>query len=166
MANLKLGEAAIDGVIAKLRNGIDARVAAINTNASDDITITPPSESDIYFGGVTAIPRAPALIVFQLPTDGEHEAEGSHSFVWVADIGVAIVDEDYDRARVARKLLRQARAAIEVLWDDPPAEALQDGAFHLRFTRDDPGPVQEPSSEGSFWRAMHIAIFQVRSYQG
>jgi len=166
MANLQLGEAALDGVIAKLRSGLPARVAAINSESPDDITITPPSESDIYFGGVTAIPRAPAFIVFQLPTDGEHEGEGSHSFIWLADIGVAVVEEDFDRQRLARKLLRQVRAVAEVIWDDAPKERLQDGAFHIQFVRDDPGPVQEPAAEESFWRAMHIAIFRVRSYEG
>lgn len=164
MATLDLGEAVIDGVIAKLSAGMPARIAAINAETPDDWVLEPPAE--YYFGGVSEIPAAPAAIIFQLPTDGEHEAEGPHSFVWIADIGVAIVEEDYDRQRLARKLLRQVKAVAEVLWDDEPREQLQDGAFHLKFVRDDPGPVQEPTAEGSFWRAMHIAIFRVRSYEG
>lgn len=166
MATLTLGEAAIDAILAKLEAGLEARVAAINAQSSDDWTITPVARGDMYFGGVSALPKAPGLIVFQLPTDGEHEAEGPHSFVWLADFGVAVIEEDYDRQRLARKLMRQVKAVVEVLWDDEPREALADGLFHLKFVRDDPGPVQEPAQEGSFWRAMHVAIFRVRSHEG
>lgn len=167
MATLTLGEAAIDAVIAKLAAGLEARVAAINASAGDGgLVITPVGRDDMYFGGVSALPRAPGLIVFQLPTDGEHEAEGPHSFVWLADIGVAVVEEDFDRQRLARKLMRQTKAVVEVLWDDEPKESLADGLFHVKFVRDDPGPVQEPASEDSFWRAMHVAIFRVRSHEG
>jgi hypothetical protein len=164
VATLNLGEAVIDGVIAKLREGMPARIAAINAQSADDWVLEPPHE--YYFGGVSEIPLAPCAIVFQLPTEGEHEGEGPHSFVWVADVGVALVEQDYDRQRLARKLLRQVKASAEVLWDDPPPEQLQNGPFHVRFVRDDPGPVQEPQAEGAFWRAMHVAVFRVRSYEG
>lgn len=166
MATLNLGEPVLDAVIAKLAAGLEARVAAINAKTSDDWTITPVQPHAIYFGGVDAIPQAPALIVFQLPSDGEHEAEGPHSFVWLSDVGVAVVEEDYDRQRLARKLMRQIKAVVEVLWDDEPREALADGAFHLQFIRDDPGPVQTPEHEGMSWRAMHVAVFRVRSHEG
>jgi len=167
MATLALGEAVIDAMIAKLANGLETRVAAINAAAGDGgLVVTPVGRDAMYFGGVTEIPSAPAAIVFQLPSDGEHEAEGPHSFVWLAEFGVAVVEEDYDRQRLARKLMRQIKAVVEVLWDDEPKESLADGAFHLQFIRDDPGPVQEPAQEGSFWRAMHVAIFRVRSHEG
>lgn len=167
MATLTLGEAAIDAVIAKLAAGLETRVAAINASAGDGgLVITPVGRDAMYFGGVSQIPAAPALIVFQRPTDGEHEAEGPHSFVWLAEIGVAVVEEDFDRERLARKLMRQIKAVVEVLWDDEPKESLGDGLFHVEFIRDDPGPAQMPSQEGSFWRAMHLAIFRVRSHEG
>lgn len=167
MATLKLAEPVIDAMIAKLRAGMDARIQQINASAGDDqATINAPGAGDYYFGGTSDISQAPAVIVFQLPTDGEHEAEGPHSFVWVAEIGVALVEQDHDRQRLARKLLRLNRAAVETLWDDEPRERLAGSAFQIKFVRDDPGPVQEPAADTSVWRAMHLAIFRVWQSEG
>jgi len=167
MPTLKLGEPVVDAIIAKLRLGMAGRVAAINASAADNVTIVPPSDSDYYPFGISQIPRAPAVVVTQMPTDGEHEAEGPHSFIWVADFAVFVLEEDSDRERLARKLQRQVRAAVETLWDDDPKESLAGGvAFQLKFVRDDPGPVAEPENDESFWRAWHVAYFRVWSDEG
>lgn len=166
MATLRLGEVVLDAIKTKLAAGLAARVAEINLEKSDTVTILAVPATDIYVGGATTLPRAPCIVVFQMPTDGEHEAEGSHSFVWVADIGVAVVDEDVDRGNLARKLLRQVRAVTEVLWDDDPMERLTGSAHHLKFIRDDPGPVQDPASEDAAWRAMHLVIFRAWQLEG
>ena len=166
MATLGLGEVVIDGIVAKLKAGIGARITAINTEKNDGITCVAPGTTDYYIGGATLIPRAPAIIVAQAPTDGEHEAEGAHSFVWVADFLVAIIDEDHDRGTLARRLLRQARAVVEVVWDDDPKEALASGAaHHLKFVRDDPGPVQDPADDQSAWRQMHLVMFRAERFE-
>lgn len=166
MATLGLGEPVIDAIIGKLRNGLPARLAAINSRFADGITCGAPADDDYYLGGATLIPRAPSIIVAQAPTDGEHEAEGPHSFVWVADFIVAVIDEDADRAQLARRLLRQCRGIVETIWDDPPQEALTNAAFHIEFVRDDPGPVQDPADDTSMWRAMHLVMFRVRRSEG
>lgn len=166
MATLKLGEPVIDAIIAKLKLGMPGRVAAINAAAADDVTVTPPSDDDYYPYGASLIPRCPAVIVSQMPTDGEHEAEGPHSFIWVADFVVVVVDEDSDRARLGRKLHRLVRAAVETLWDDEPKERLAGSAFHIKFTRDNPGVVSEPDNTESTWRATHYAYFQIRQEEG
>lgn len=166
MATLGLGEPVIDAIIAKLQAGYAARVATINAADTLGITLTVPGTADYYVGGSTTIPRAPAIIVAQAPTDGEHEAEGAHSFVWVADFLVAVIDEDYDRQKLARRLMRHARAVAEVLWDDAPREALTNAAHHLQFVRDDPGPVQDPADSDSKWRQMHLLMFRASRTEG
>lgn len=164
---LGLGEVVADAIVSKLQTGLATRVATINAADTQGITLSVPATADYYLGGSPLIPRAPAIIVAQAPTDGEHEAEGPHSFVWVADFLVAVIDEDYDRQKLARRLWRQARAVTEVLWDDDPKEALANGvAHHVKFVRDDPGPVMDPADSESAWRQMWIVQFRVERQEG
>lgn len=161
MATLKLGEPVCDAIIAKLKAGYAARVSVINAeHSADGITIATPDDASFYFAGVDEIPRSPAVLVAQLPTDGEHQSEGPHSFIWRGDVAVFAYDTDSNRSTLARKLQRHVRAIVEVLWDDDPKEALSGSAYHLKFTRDDPGPVSRPDLEGSMWSGMHVAIFR------
>ena len=160
MATLKLGEVVLDAAIAKLKAGYANRVSEINTEKNDGITITAPDTTDFYLGGVSEIPRAPAVIVTQLPTQEDAEQEGPHSFIWVGVVGVYVLEEATDRQQLARKLQRQIRAVVEILWDDSPQEALSGSAFMLKFVRDDPGPVSDPTDDSSFWRGFHSAFFR------
>ena len=162
MGALRLGEYALDAAIAKLKVGMPARCAAINAEFSDEILVQPPSEDDYYLGGVTELPRAPAVIV----TEGEAtiEYEGTHSFMYSLSLVLFVVEQDSDRQRLARKLLRQQRAVIETLWDDPPQEALEHPltnrrVLNLRPDRILPGRVFEPEDEGAFWRASSVVVF-------
>lgn len=164
---LGLGEVVIDAIVAKLQAGLPARITAINAAATDGLVLSTPANTDYYVGGAVLIPSAPAIIVAQAPTEGEHEGEGWHSFVWVADFVVAVIDEDTDRTRLARRLMRLSRAVAETLWDDDPKEALANGAaHHLKFVRDDPGPVQDPANDTSAWRQMHLLLFRAARQEG
>lgn len=165
MAVLKLDEGVIDAAIAKLKLGMEARVAAINTEIADDVTITPPSADDYHAFGFGGLSRAPAIVVTPRPTEGEAEAEGPHSFIYVCEFRVVIFDQDTDRQRLGRKLLRLGRAATACLWDDDPKEAL-DGVFHIKFIRTDPGPVFEPDDDSSFWRSMYGVDFRAWQLEG
>lgn len=160
MPTLKLGEVVVDAVLAKLQAGYANRVSEINAEKADAIVISAPDPSDFYFAGVSELPRAPAVIVTQLPTDGEHEPEGPHSFTWSGDIAVVAYDTDTDRSHLARRLQRHVRAIVEILWDDAPQEGLAGSAFYVKFVRDDPGPVSSAQDTGSVWSGMHVAVFR------
>lgn len=161
MANLKLAEPILDAVVAKLQAGVGARIAAINALDTRGIIVKTPENGDYYVGGAGGgIPRAPAIIVTDSPSDGEAEAEGPHSFIWQGEISVFVVDEDTDRQVLGRKLMRLARAAAETLWDDNPKEALAGSAYHLAFVREEPGPVAQPEDETQYWRSWRYVTFR------
>lgn len=165
--SLKLGEVAVDAALAKLKTHLPARIGQINAEKDDGLVIAAPSDADYYPFGVSEIPRYPTVVVTQLATSDEHEAEGAHSFIWVADIAVALFDADPDRGKLGRRLQRLARAAIEALWDEAPKEALQGSAFHLRFVRDDPGPVADPQLTGeTFYVGSHLIVFRAQQSEG
>lgn len=166
MATLKLDETIIDAVIAKLKAGMGARITTINDAATDGIVLDTPSADDYYPFGFSLLPRAPAIVVTPRPTDDEAEAEGPHSFIYVMELRVVIYDQDTDRGKLGRKLLRLARAVTETLWDDDPKERLTGSAFHLKFIRTVPGPSFEPEDENSFWRSTYGVDFRAWQSEG
>lgn len=163
---IKGTEAVIDATIAKLKEGMAARVAAVNTEKADNIRVEPPGPDDYYVGGSDQIGRAPAIIVTELPSQ-DYEQEGPHSFTLAAEIAVVIVEEDGDRERLARKMLRQARAVTEVVWDDDPKQALDGSAFSVFPVRTIPGPIFDPEVyEVSAWRGLYTVVFRARQFEG
>lgn len=163
---LKLTEPVIDAILAKLKTGVGARVAAINQETTtDQITVVAPTVDAYYVGGLPGIPpQAACVVVTELGAD--YEAEGQHSFVMVAEILVWIQDVDSDRSVLSRKLLRLARAVTETLWDDEPREQLSDGAFHIRPVRRVPGPVFSPEDGRSMWTGHLGIVFRCRAFAG
>lgn len=157
-ATLKLHETLIVAAIAKLKAGMAARVATINAEKADGITLTVPGSDDFYYGGVGEIPRAPAVVV--TVGDDQFDKEGPHSLLAVMQLLVYVIDEDPDRQRLARRLHRQTRAVIETLWDDAPQEALTGSAYTLRLVGGKAGPVEAPEPDGrSPWRAGRLVVF-------
>lgn len=155
---LALSEAIMDAAITKLRAGLAARVAVINAADTAGVTITTPAS--FYLGGAGPLaPQEPAVIVTELPSQ-DYSEEGQHSFIFTTDLFVAVYDMDTDRQVLARKLLRQARAVVEVLWDDDPKEALTGSAMHLRPVRHAPGPVFEPTDDRTLWSALYGVVFR------
>lgn len=165
---LRLAEAIVDAAIAKLVSGAAARCAAINQEKNDGVTVEAPAQADIIPFGSPAGPiqKAPCYVVTTFGESPLYAGDGPHGFEYVENLAVMIVEEDPDRQRVGRKLLRQQRAVIETLWDDPPREALDGSAYTLQPARHIPGPTFEPTADTSAWRSYLIQIFVARQQEG
>lgn len=165
---LGLGETIVDAAILKLASGAAARCAAINAEKNDAITIeAPPAESIIPFGSVAGpIQTAPCYIVTLFGESPVYQGEGAHGFIYGEQLAVMVLEEDPDRQRAGRKLLRQQRAVIETLWDDAPREQLDGAAFLLQPVRHIMGPTFEPTADVSAYRTYLIQIFTARQYEG
>lgn len=167
---LQLAETIVDAVEVKLTTGLAARVAAINTEFADSITLTAPAEFRVGSWGSIA-PVQPAVLITEMGTGAEQKfgEEGAHSFIYKTELMVAVFELDPDQGRLARKLWRQARAIVECLWDDPPAEMLGTTApfpaFKIHPVRTTPGPVFEPNAE-SQWTSVYGIVFQCDQHNG
>jgi hypothetical protein len=164
---LKLGEVIVDAVIAKLANGIETRCAAVNQEKNDGVVVEAPHQI-FPFGLPGPLAQAPCYVVTEFGESPVYQEDGPHSFAFQDLVAVMIVEEDPDRERVGRKLLRQARAVIECLWDDEPREALAGSAYTLRPFRHIPGPTFEPNPAESIsaWRSHYIVVFQAVQQEG
>jgi hypothetical protein len=170
---LRLTEYVLDAVIAKLKTGMTARIATINNDSGNvQAVVGTPLDQDFYLGGASSIPsgRYPAIIV----TDGggnegaTFEEEGPHHLNLMLEVVVFILDEDSDRQRLARKLLRLEKAVVEVLWDDEPKERIiitNDDQPYLRPARIQPGPVFNPEQDGEPYRQWRAVVFAVHKYE-
>jgi hypothetical protein len=166
---LKLSEVIVDAVIAKLVNGAAARCAAINMEKDDGIVVEAPGQADIIPFGSPAGPvqKAPCYVITApFGTSPVYRGDGPHAFDYIEQVAVMILEEDPDRQRVGRKLLRQQRAIIETLWDDPPREALAGSAYTLQPVRHIAGPTFEPTSDVSMWRSYMIQVFTAQQQEG
>lgn len=175
MTSLKLGEEIIDAMVAKLKDGLDARCAQINLEKSDGIEIHGPllegggarDGTNYYTSGVSAIPQAPAIIVAEGPMErDEEQTEGPHSFVGRWEIGVFCLEEDADREILGKKLQRKARAVVETLWDDPPAQRLDNSAYYLMPLRTQPGNVFDPDDQRQTYRSFYVVLFEAKQLEG
>jgi len=167
VTTLKLGEVIVDAMIAKLNAGVAARITAINAEKNDAVIVEAPH--DIFpFGLPGPLAQAPCYVVTEFGESPVYQEDGPHAFAFADHLAVMIVEEDPDRERVGRKLLRQARAVIECLWDDAPREALTGSAYTLRPFRHIPGPTFEPNPAESIsaWRSHYIVVFQAVQQEG
>lgn len=174
MTTLALSEQIIDGMIAKLQAGLGTRVATINAADTQGVTIAAPAL--FYVGGPDdgTAPTQPAIVLTEIAAGGDetYGEEGPHSFIYQTDILVGVFDLSTSRQELARKLLRQARAVIEVIWDDEPKESVfvagsatvkaADRAFPVRHV---PGPVFEPNAE-SQWSGLYGVVFRCLQLNG
>jgi hypothetical protein len=169
---LSLTEPLIDAAIAKLRQNVPARIAAINGEYADAVVARPPQDGDYYFGGMSDLARAPAVIVTDGGTGDQDVTaeEGPHSLGASFDLLCFLVEEDTDRQRLARRLLRLERAVIESLWDSDPREQLVvvrqgvERRVYIRPVRLVPGPVFEPAQGSSMYRQWRAVVFRALSY--
>jgi hypothetical protein len=156
---LKLGETIITAFVAKLVEGMPARIAAINEQYGD-IEIRPPVA---YFTGRKKdLPETPA--VFVMEGRGQFIDLGAHSMTYQPEILVSVIESDSDMDALSRRLQRQARAILEVLWDDDPKEAAEfEGGrvTHIRPLRTQPGVVFDPESETK-WRGFYTIVFRAK----
>jgi len=163
--SLNLSEPLVDAAIAKLSAGIAARIATINAADTKGVTIAAPA--NIFpFGLPGPLAAAPCYVVTPFGESPSYEKEGSHGFIYAETLAVMVVEEDMDRERVGRKLLRHRRAVIETLWDDAPREALTNSAFTIEPVRHVVGPTFDPNQDTSMWRSFFLQIFIARQQEG
>lgn len=173
MATLGLTEFVLDAFMVKLKAGLTSRIAAVNAGTGDDdVQLGTPLMEDYYLGGVAAIPsgRCPAIIVTDGGTGdgGGFTQEGPHGLIYTLEVIVFFLDEDSDRQRLARKLLRLERAIIETMWDDEPKEYVvaADG-HHVKLAplSIQPGPVFDPREEGQPYRQWRSITFDAEKFE-
>jgi hypothetical protein len=170
--SLKLTERIVNDVITKLKAGYATRVATINAEFADSATIAAPASGSYFASGLQHIPDAPAICVVEGRQDFTRDQEGPHGLVSNTEFLVYILDQDPDRQVLGRKLMRHARAVIEVLWDDAPKESLWDGnggatmnsAFYIHPLRTIPGRVFDPNADDQ-WRGFYIVVFTARQIE-
>lgn len=165
-------EALVAAMVAKLQAEMPTRIAAINAEKADDVTVAVPSD-DRYFTSAlrTIAPGSPAVLVMDGPMSLSSGGEGPHSLLTVTQIAVWVMDEDSDEDRLGRRLQRLSRAAVESLWDGTPQEQLanSDGsqlAYNLRPHSTVPGRPFEPDQGGSNLREFYLTIFSATRLEG
>jgi hypothetical protein len=159
VATLQLSEAIIDAMITKLSAGLAARVTAINAADTAGVTIHAPTRFLIGGPDDGIPPPEPAIVFVEIGASQEYTEEGPHAFMYQADIAVFSFELDTSRAQLARKLLRQSRAVIEVLWDDAPKESLTGAANRCFPVRHIPGPTFDPNAN-SQWSGLFGVVFR------
>lgn len=161
MATVRGAEVVIDAMIAKLQAGLATRIATINAEKADAITVAAPATTDYLTAPLDTISRVPAIVVLDGSTDFNANPEGPHTLGSRLTIGVFVVDGDHDRQRLGRRLERLARAVVETLWDDDPKELLTlTGCYRLQPISTSPGRVFEPDTDDS-WRGWYRVAFRV-----
>lgn len=158
---MKLGEVVVDDMIAKLRAGLPGRLAAINVEMDDAITMIAPQDTD-YFGGRKAdFPNTPSVFVMEGPA--RFKQEGSHGLLSDFQILVYVFEAGQDGEQLRRRLQRQVRAIIECLFEDEPRERTANG-FNLTPVRTVPGRAFVPDSAHE-WRGYYTVIFKVEQLE-
>jgi hypothetical protein len=164
MATLRLDEVIVDAVVAKLQAFWQPRIDAISVEKADGIVCVAPDRGFYFTGRMTQLPGAPA--VFILAGTGTFREEGAHSMKSTYEIHVHIVEQGQTGPELARRLMRQARAVIEVLYDEQPQESLYvagsdtvKSAFRIFPLRTIPGSVFQPSGPDG-WRGTYVIVFR------
>jgi hypothetical protein len=164
MADLRLEEVALDAVIAKLQAGWADRIGRINAEKADGMLCLAPDLSSYYIGRMKQVPLYPACFVMPGPT--VFREEGAHSMTTKQQINVWVCESDATGPLLARRLLRQVRAVIEVLYDDAPMESAyvagsdtRVGPYRIFPKETRPGVIfQQPQGEQS-WLAATLIVF-------
>lgn len=163
MANsMKLGEVAVAGIKAKLQAGMPARIATINAEKADSLPMLAPANDSYFEGRMEILANVPAIFI--LEGKGRFTDEGSHSLIFTTTIRVCIVEGAENGPRLAIRLQRQARAVIEVLYDDQPLEATT-SSFQVSPLSILPGRVFEQTDEKDGWRSSYDVHFLVKQVE-
>lgn len=162
MTELKgLDEIAVRSIIGKLQAGWQNRANEINGAYADQIQISPPATESFFMGRMKPT-NYPACFV--LPGPAVFHEEGAHSMLTTFPIYVWVCDRDINGQQLAIRLMRQTRAIIEVLYDDPPQEAAYMpgtsifGPYHIFPQKTTPGAVFQPSGQDS-WVGSYMTTF-------
>lgn len=161
--SMRLGEVYVDLVVAKLQAGIPARIAAINAEKQDGIVMLAPSDESYITSGIETLPRYPALVIAEGPS--QFALEGNQSLMASPLIGVYCWDEDVNRQNLGRRLQRLARAVTECIFFDDPPQQLDSNAFRIEPTRTIPGRVFQPDQSDT-WCSYYIVEFAATALEG
>lgn len=163
MGTLRLDEVVVTSVVAKLKAGWAARINAINLEKNDGVVCSAPDQGLFLIGRVSQLANYPAVFVMAGPTT--YREEGAHSMLSKIEFYVWIVERDQTGPRIATRLMRQARAAIEVLYDDAPQEKAYVagsstiiGPYRIFPVRSAPGAVFQPSGQET-WVGSYMIVF-------
>lgn len=169
MGTLRLDEVAVQAVIAKLQGGWLNRINEINVEKADSVVCSAPDNSMFFMGRMSQIPDYPAVFVMAGPTT--YREEGAHSMLSTIEIYVWICERDQTGPRIATRLMRQARAAIEVLYDDSPQEQAYVagstsvlGPYRIFPVRSTPGAVFQPSGEET-WVGSYMIVLKAEQQE-
>lgn len=160
-ATMKLGEVACDDVTAKLKVGVPGRLAAINIEMNDGLTMIAPDDAAYFDGRVADFPNTPAIFVMEGPT--RFKQEGPHGLLSTIDVLVYCFESGQTGPDLGRRLKRLVRAVIECLYDDEPQERTANG-FNLKPDRTIPGSAFRPDAEHT-WRGFYTVIFKVEQLE-
>lgn len=156
--NMKLGEVAVEDVVAKLKEYMPQRTTTINAEKADEIQIVAPAEDGYFTGRSSDFPVTPAIFVMEGPT--RFRQDGSHGLLSEIQVLVYVFESDQTGPLLARRLQRQARAVVEALFDDLPRERTANG-YNLAPTKTIPGSVFQPEADHA-WRGFYVIVFTVQ----
>lgn len=159
---MKLGEVICDEIVAKLRNGMPGKIAAIQMEKGNDLPLVAPDDVSGYFTGrVTDFPSTPAVFVMEGPT--KFRQEGSHGLMSTMEVLVYVYEAGVNGPELGRRLKRQVRAVTECLFNDEPVERLP-SAHQITPLRTVPGPAFQPESQAG-WRGWYVVVFEVKQLE-
>lgn len=163
MATLRLDEVAVQAIVAKLKAGWEKRIGGINAEKADGIVCLAPDPAAYFVGRMQQIPIWPACFVMAGPS--QFKEQGAHSMTTAIEVYVWICERDIDGPTIATKLMRQARAVIECLYDDQPQEAAYVsgsdtviGPYRIFPLRSTPGATFQPSGEETWLGSYMITL--------
>lgn len=169
MASLRLDEVVVDATIAKLQAGWATRAGQISAEKDDGIVCVAPDASLFFKGRMPQLPDWPACFVLAGPA--AFREEGPHGMISTLELYVWVCESDETGPLLATRLMRQARAILEVLFDDDPKEALYVAgsdtvlsAYRIFPLRTTPGVVFEPSGQDG-WRGSYLITFRAEQIE-
>ena len=132
-------EASCDGVIEKLRAGLNARIDQINAEHSDPVAVERVPDEFVFFGVRSEFPY-PCVMVF--PDDTASENDHGLRIDWRHKIVVMGWAADGTEEALQRKLLRFERAIRDTILANRAADFT--GGFGLGHLRDRRTRVFQP----------------------
>lgn len=176
MTELRLDETIVDAFVQKLQGlagvnpgGWSARATLINAQYPDDLQIQAPDNTAFYTGRMQEIALWPSCFVLAGPMT--YREEGNHSMLTAMQVRLWIFEREMTGPRISRKLMRQARAVVEVMYDDAPQEMAYvkgstsvPGPYHIFPLRSQPGPTFQPQGQEE-WLGSYLIVFNAEQVE-
>ena len=150
-------EASCQGVIDKLRAGLNAKIDTVNAEHSDGIAVERVSPEFVFFGVRAEFPY-PCVMVFPDDTSSMNDTGGR--IQWEHRVVVMGFVADGDQENLQRKLLRFERAIRDTILN---GRTLVSGGFGVGHVRDRRSQVFQPQQ--GFYEQACRSEFWVRDEQ-